>query len=123
MIVDVLSRNWWTEEDFTFEGVPGTLFKWPNDRLVCFGESAQSGFIIPTVSLQQYPYPWNNLHSQMQATIKDSISLIQGTGHLHVIKVLGTDDVYGMMMSAKRMSPITDFHNPHQETKGSTIIV
>ena len=27
---------WWREEDFVFEGVPGTRYFWPQDRYICF---------------------------------------------------------------------------------------
>jgi len=48
-----VEANWWTEKNFTFNGIPGTYYEWPVDRIISF-DIVETGknILVPIQNMQ-----------------------------------------------------------------------
>jgi hypothetical protein len=102
--------KYWEEKDFVFEGVPGTEYEWPKDRVIMF----------------QYQWPKDNVKripcvrvpvfncEKVGGLEKNLSSVVRGCKgeptYLHVIKVSGHPSCVGIMAFRRKLSPATDFY-------------
>lgn len=106
--------KWWREKDFVFEGVSGTEFHWPRDRLIHLEEpdanknGARQTILVPTFSILTVG---GDLDEQMRAAIKvqkETDGDKYCGSHIHVIYIEGMPNQVGLMMFSKKCHPVTD---------------
>lgn len=106
--------QWWDERDFVLDDVPGTEFLWPRDRIIHMAEPdrAEDGrrqaMLIPTFSILTIG---GVIEDQMRAAIvlqKEQDGEKYCGSHIHLFRVRGMPDQYGILMFSKKCHPVVD---------------